>query len=107
MSEPTIVVGVMSPMTARNMRPIGTSTTSATGEAVVKVQVELPVDALGLVPPRLISEDPVVCAPETHEQALAAARWLVNNLDKVPHSPGWDGVLAMAYTVIEKLGGSK
>lgn len=107
MSEPTIVTGVMSPMTAKNMRPIGTSTANATGEAIVKVQVELPAASIGLTPPKLLSEDPVVCASETHEQALTTARWFVNNLDKVPHSPGWDGVLAMAYIVIEKLGGSK
>lgn len=109
MSEPDnvrVVEGVMSPMTAKNMRVGGgTSRTSGTGEAVRVLRVELPADALGLVPPKLVNEDPVICDPATHQHALEAARWLVNNLDKVPHTPGWDGVLAMAYTTIEKIGG--
>ena len=103
-NEPRIVEGVMSPMTASNLRVNGgTSRTSGAGAAVYKVQIELPAD--GMILPVLLSEDPIACDAQTHEHALNSARALVNNLDKVPNTPGWDGVLAMAYTVIEKIGG--
>lgn len=102
--EPRIVEGAMSPMTARNLRINGgAAATNGAGAAVYKVQVELPAD--GMVLPVLLSTDPIACDAGTHEHALKTARWLVNNLDKVPNTPGWDGVLAMAYTTIEKIGG--
>ncbi len=103
--DPIICTGVMSPMTASNMRIGGDSKTVGVGQAVTVLQIELPALEMGLVPPKLLSESPIVCASETHDQALASARWLVNNLDKIPHATGWDNILAMAYTIIETLGG--
>ncbi len=92
-----IVQGNIGPIHAKDLRNIGAATETVT------VNIPLPVEE-GIHCPQLISEEPLVVAPETLDHAQDCAQRIIDMMDRLPHNEMSGDLLAMAFTILHYKG---